>query len=57
MKALIRSEIGWISHLTAVRLELAALLSFEKGGDVYSRCFTWRDVPHVGMRTYTAHLI
>ena len=31
MKALIRLGISWISNLTAVRLELAVLLSFEEG--------------------------
>ena len=51
MKVLIKFEIGWISNLTAIRLELAALLSFETGGDVCGRCATWGGVPHVGVGT------
>ncbi len=51
MKALIKSEIGWISNLTAVWLELAALLSFKKGGGVYGRWATWGGGPHVGVGT------
>ena len=35
MKALIRLEISWISNLTAVRLELAVLLSFEEGAVIF----------------------
>ncbi len=38
--------------MTAVRLELAALLSFEEGGDVCGRCSIWGGVPHVEMGTY-----
>ncbi len=52
MKALAKFKIDWILNLTAVQLELAALLSFEDGDDVYSRCSIWRDVPYVGVKTY-----
>ncbi len=46
MKALIRLEISWISILTALRLELVVLLSFEEGAVIF-----WLGVEKGGVST------
>ena len=52
MKALTRFEISWISNLTAVRLELTVLLSFEKGWSKFRWCAASGGAPLPGVGTY-----